>query len=1661
MMRRWLALSVFAASVALADQDPGIVPRDWRIQGERNPLATFVRFDGSAAVLRLEDGSERKVDLWAFEGRELAYLQRQWCVFPEKMRAVEPPAGRHLLVDLSADGLAPGPLKRWENRGALGGAFQPLITPPVVKDVAGRKAVAFDYGPAIVAMELNTMVADFFAPACLRGDNAFTIAAWLYNPGVPDEAETFLSWHALGGDDGTDVRFGRRGRHSFIQGAYAGPMGTLGFPSDDLGEPNAWHHVAHVFTGGRDGEMRLFLDGRLVASKVFERLVRLQPASDIASTHAQLNGESLLREPGPVKVKFFLGQRDGHYWTNVYPKEKDRWNLLREVTAKTTGPVSVAVDGLKPDTEYAWRIQVFADDEHVYWSDGVGRFRTAAPEGAAGQALPRDERRYIFLGSSWGSHWDWVTTPRYFYTGAVAALQVYDHALDEAAIQRLCGTQAVAAPRPPEQKPPDGDAADPNPADGATGVNVQATYFTWKPCASAQSQEIYLDSDRRAVEEGRARYTLRRGGRDGDAHFTFKSLDYGKTYCWRVETKSRDGLPAGKGRVWSFTVEDFVVPEDDGPVVERYPKGVRQTGAVTKYLDGGGHPIIAADDTPDVAMLRARHTCLKVLEKRPDLLYQLAVSNTAGSLEHEKKIGWTEFVCNTYGATRNMLLDPNFYGGASMLMHEMGHQLHMNGMSNLDLDFDHRLYETWLAGMKSLKYLGSYASNNMWEYIACAASAWINDGHPDDEVYPRDRLRQTDPRLYFLLNEYWSGDRRIELNATEGLVASPDGSDREWENLGGVEFWSKQGWSKYKGTVGAFAPVGKPILGTVRGVSAVRFSGNDALAWTCRTRPEMGGNHEWSVELWACQEQQDGEQVLVSWGAEPNGVRLRLSKSGISYDFGGAGKGKWPVVPPSRRWYHLAFVFTGGGLEDGLGNCLVYVDGRLSHQGRYKLNLASGVPVVIGGDLKDGRVTNGFRGAIAHVRVYDYDMHPLQVSDHFEKERSHYAREELAVAGRLLVDLDARRLEACPVCDHRPLYPASLNRPWVRSWANRGTFGGTVANNVWRQSGSTPMPCSLNGMPAIRFQGKECMVSGFQCEGFGTIDAWVLVDPLQPSSTVLEVADCRVPASLFAPGAWHHLAIVKEGKSATVFVDGKKSEKGTLSGDCRRLHLGAHWDGWLWTDHFHGAIAQVRIHTGALTEEQLRGNHVAGKPDGVVPAEPRPLDIPMIDLTADNLPDGRVEKWANPGLAGGAFVPGKLGLTLAPTVRTVEGRKGAEFMGDKYLRSSFPAPAGFGSGAFTVAIRMYDPQVWQRNVGVLVSSGARPKRTLEFGIDHGEQRGAFRSPGVAECGFDRPAVYARTWHDIVWTCAGRTAKTFRIYVDGKLTTEKAFELDAVPDARLTLGSASIPAGQVDPFRGLISSVRLYDYALGEGEVGFISTGRGRKPDDRKLLVRLDADGLPEGKLAQWPNAGTLGGHFGLDPEPERRPVAGVVAGRRAVTFDGTGTFLASTIPTHAFLTGCRPFTVEAWVCNPDLQAVETVFSLAPEAAKKTFMDWHGNGAVECGYGDGRYNTPSAFANGTDGFNIAWEPPPQPGAWHHLAWVYSGGLHGTVAVYADGELKATEEHVSLNTSAGFPMHLGTAWNTEKATLRTFSGSLHRLTVFAYARSAAEIRASATR
>lgn len=1600
--------------VCAADEDPDRKPRLWGIKDEGDITATFEKFEGREGIIRTQDGKTRPVPLWRFNAKDLAYLQRQRCVIPAEIRRPEPAAGQHLLVDLAAANLPPGPLRKWENRGVLGGAFFPLNTPPVVEEVAGRKAVTFRYGPWALPMEFQPMVADFLVPQGLAEGGAFSVAAWLYQPRLVPDRATFLSWHPLTGDDGTEIGYGAEGRYPHEKlangGAYFGPMGGVGF-TGKFPESGQWRHIACTFTGGQDGEFRIYVDGQLSVARTFGRILRNLPATEVTQTTATVSADLFLRDNQPVTAWAYVGERDNHFWRWM------RWKDMLDLGKRKSGRVSVAVKDLKPGTKYYFRFLLIADNEQR-WSDGAGSFVTA---GAAGEAPVTDLKKadsLMFLGCAWGSQWDWAAKPLRFYEGSLAGLKVYDKALSQREVKNLFGEfcaygetpadgaaldtrrtvfswqpgadgvkayrvyfgtdrQAVengdASALKGEQaqttsdtgdlalgqtyfwrvdqvdesgqarwpgkvwsfKAETGKATGPMPADGAGAAGIYTAELKWTPGKHAQRQRVHFGTDRQAVLAGKS--SVRDfGPKDNVCRIPLDRLEYGRTCYWRVEQVNGGGLPAVAGDVWSFTVEDYFDLEDDGPAVEPWPRVLKQNGYYGKYLEGDGHPVISTPDCPDKAMLIARKSCLKLMEKRPDIMRMMAANNCAIHLSHGPvPWGWSRFCCAAYGASVNMLSDPTFYWGQNMLIHELGHQVHMNGAEPLEPDFRQRLYRVYLANMEDLNWIGDYGSNNMWEYMAVLASAWANAGNADAEVYPRDRLRKNDPRAYFLLNDYWSGDLRVDLHPARGLKVAADGSVAEWSNSGGVEFWGKFGWERYAATAGAFKPVGRPMFQTVKGVAAVAFGGKDALVWDCRTRPQMAGNHEWSVELWACKAQGgDDEQTLLSWGPRGRGGAHFLWGGGNRcYFHGDKAAGQWQSRPAPGAWHHIVHVFKGGGLAGGPGEYRVYADGRLDSSAKHKLEIEPGRAVVIGGALEGETCRNGFTGALAHVRVYDYDLSDQQVEKHYAEERAGYVREDLAVGGALLVDLDARAFAPCPVGDSRPLYPPGTGRQWLRSWDNRGLLAGRLHNDRHMPEGSDPLVRQVDGITAVAFNRNDRMVSSFLPgtdapeQSPGTIEAWVYRSPGATGGTFIQWGDFVLAGDCVTPGAWRHVAVARDGQRTKVYVDGTLRPgpgPALRIGALDRLHVGASWDGSRWQAWLDGAVAQVRVHRGTLSPQEINRNCE----------------------TSD------LNRAANP----------------------------------------FPADGG------RVVASRREPLGW---------TGGLAGRSQDYDVYLGTSRDEVAKAGRADkvyLGRQQPGKHVPALQPGT-TCFWR--------VDG-------------------LNAAGEPQAK--------------------GPVWTFTTAA-------EVLIDLDARGLVAGKLAQWPNAGRLGGKFASAADVAA-PIAATVDGRPAVSFDGKAHLMKSDFTLPAELAFDRPLAVELWVNNPEVAQRETVFSMAPFVALASYPDFSCNRALAFGYGSGGEDSPAAFDTGRGERQIGWKGgPPAAGRWHHIAYVYTGGLQGRMRVYVDGRLNVEEAYYTLCTAPGYPLHLGASWNTAAGPIHMFSGSLGGLRVYDYARTGEEIRKAA--
>jgi hypothetical protein len=164
--------------------------------------------------------------------------------------------------------------------------------------------------------------------------------------------------------------------------------------------------------------------------------------------------------------------------------------------------------------------------------------------------------------------------------------------------------------------------------------------------------------------------------------------------------------------------------------------------------------------------------------------------------------------------------------------------------------------------------------------------------------------------------------------------------------------------------------------------------------------------------------------------------------------------------------------------------------------------------------------------------------------------------------------------------------------------------------------------------------------------------------------------------------------------------------------------------------------------------------------------------------------------------------------------------------------------------------------------------------------------------------------------------------------------------------------------------------------------------------------------------------------------PVGHPKVEVVAGRRAATFDGRSSLVA-TFTAPAAITGNHPFTAAVWAFNPNI------------AAEECMVQWARRGSTarcaQLNYGNSRsFGAVSHWGSKDDmGFDGG---VPAAGVWHHIAVTYAGGPNGVETVWVDGEVNTTEAK-TLNLWRGDPVRLGCS---EKG--HWFSGSLASVQIY---------------
>jgi hypothetical protein len=109
-------------------------------------------------------------------------------------------------------------------------------------------------------------------------------------------------------------------------------------------------------------------------------------------------------------------------------------------------------------------------------------------------------------------------------------------------------------------------------------------------------------------------------------------------------------------------------------------------------------------------------------------------------------------------AEENLLgFDGDPYSSENILIHELAHNIHLRGMSNVDPTFDTRVKAAYDAAMSEGLWKGKYASVNHHEYFAEGVQSWFDDNrendHDHNHVNTRAELLEYDPKLAALCKE--------------------------------------------------------------------------------------------------------------------------------------------------------------------------------------------------------------------------------------------------------------------------------------------------------------------------------------------------------------------------------------------------------------------------------------------------------------------------------------------------------------------------------------------------------------------------------------------------------------------------------------------------------------------------------------------------------------------------------------------------------------------------------------------------------------------------------------------------------------------------------------------------------------------------------------------
>jgi hypothetical protein len=171
---------------------------------------------------------------------------------------------------------------------------------------------------------------------------------------------------------------------------------------------------------------------------------------------------------------------------------------------------------------------------------------------------------------------NWIGRSQYpadaFFSGSIDDFRIYNF--------------AMTAEQIPETMRGDPSLAwNPQPA-GDSSVDIrQATALSWEAGQGAAQHDVYFGTDQTAVTDADATSPLYKGRQAGTSFSLAGLVQFGGgTYFWRIDEVEADGTTVHKGRVWAFTVPNFLIVDDFESYTDEDVGRIFQT-----WIDGWGY----------------------------------------------------------------------------------------------------------------------------------------------------------------------------------------------------------------------------------------------------------------------------------------------------------------------------------------------------------------------------------------------------------------------------------------------------------------------------------------------------------------------------------------------------------------------------------------------------------------------------------------------------------------------------------------------------------------------------------------------------------------------------------------------------------------------------------------------------------------------------------------------------------------------------------------------------------------------------------------------------------------------------------------------------------------------------------------------------------------